>query len=59
LKELDREEVDTHTLVVYITNIQSGVPSPAENSRLKITIDVSILISYIAYDNTAPAQRTP
>jgi hypothetical protein len=59
LKELDREEVEYHTLVVYITNFEDGQVLPADNSRLKITIKVIIFIPFIAYDNTAPAQRTP
>jgi hypothetical protein len=59
LKELDREEVDSHTLVVFITNKEDGQLMPADNSKLKVTIKVMILILFIACDNTAPAQRTP
>jgi hypothetical protein len=45
LKELDREEVDTHTLVVYVTNFVDGAPKPpAEDSKLNITIKVIIFV---------------
>ena len=45
LKELDREEVDTHTLVVFVTNhMDEQQAQPDENSKLTITIKVMVFI---------------
>jgi len=44
-KELDRERVDTHTLVVVITNFIDGPQTiPAEKSKLTVTIRVNDVI---------------
>jgi hypothetical protein len=44
-KELDREEADTHTLFVFITNFPNETrPTPAENSKLKVTVHVIIFV---------------
>jgi len=45
LKELDREEADTHTLVVFVTNyMEEPRPPTLESSKLKITIKVMVFI---------------
>jgi hypothetical protein len=44
-KELDREIVDTHYLVVVITNFIDGPQTiPEENSKLRVTIHVIIFV---------------
>jgi hypothetical protein len=55
-QQLDREEVDTHTLVVYVTHSVNGLASPpADESKLTITIDVNIfLCCFFDFGTTAP-----
>lgn len=46
-EELDREEIEKHTIRVIATNRENGPSNPDPESMLIINIDVFILLFYI------------